>query len=572
MGGSYLRGCGPAWRRRLQHGWLFVRSLAALVSAVICWLGIWEIFELHLWPKSVGRDFAYVFVGAALMCVCGTFLSNCGIYEADDGSAAREEATQAAMVRAAEIDQDDDQITKQHHAEERCRTRSRTDSHSHSGSGSRRMSNADRGLGLRAIGSNGSEMELDQLCQSSDVITSGSIRSSADPGHPRAAPVAPSPHGCEAPHSPRPSHSNLERRSSRSELLAEEEDVGASASASPSYAGACLYLLTRLCSWRDLVRVYIASFVSLLASIAFWTGAYNLLLEFFFLVAGYRAALAYSLNLLIGWALMWLTGTLFEQAGLEETKGSAEEEECVDSGVAMSAAAAAAAAASHLQSSSIPPPLHATSAPPSVRRAHVPTRVSSRVRVYIRAVLAVTGCMMFWLGASMLLEQLSALFYTATPAEGGGSSAALHCNECTESTPARNAIFIIIAIIIFLLTDTVRTKHRCRHFVQPALRRSDGPIGRLLTTCLFAVSCDSPHLASSLPTPRWPFMPASRRAFNRPRLLPPTRMRMHLSLCLDFAARPTFRIPTRCLLINIASMPAAFHVRTGVLVALQRWS
>jgi len=107
------------------------------------------------------------------------------------------------------------------------------------------------------------------------------------------------------------------------------------------------------------------------------------------------------------------------------------------------------------------------------------------VRVYIRAVLAVTGCMMFWLGASMLLEELSALFYTATPAEGGGSSAALHCHECTESTPARNAIFISVAIVIFLLTDTVRNESQRSHIAHTPERRphSDACCSRGSSLC-----------------------------------------------------------------------------------------
>jgi hypothetical protein len=168
-----------------------------------------------------------------------------------------------------------------------------------------------------------------------------------------------------------------------------------------------------------------------------------LLLEVFLWLANENETAAYTLNLVLGWALMWLTGTLFEQAGLDRGV------------VAPSAVSASASADAAGAPAVLPPP----DAPGSLQ----PYRSSfeKRVRVYVRATLAITGTMMFWLGASMLLEQASEVYYHDTsdkpvPQESSRESrTALHCHECTESTPTRNAVFVLLGLALFVVTDTM---------------------------------------------------------------------------------------------------------------------
>lgn len=85
-------------------------------------------------------------------------------------------------------------------------------------------------------------------------------------------------------------------------------------------------------------------------------------------------------------------------------------------------------------------------------------KCSSRTLVYTRATLAITGCMMFWLGASMLLEELSQIYYKRSgdhTAEDHADDSTLHCDACTESTPTRNGVFILLGLAFFLATGTV---------------------------------------------------------------------------------------------------------------------
>lgn len=162
-----------------------------------------------------------------------------------------------------------------------------------------------------------------------------------------------------------------------------------------------------------------------------------MLLEFFLLVSASKDWLAYTLNLVIGWALMWATGTLFEQAGLTE-----EETEPLESKPPTSPHVVAgeepAVAPAPPKKSCLPPRLH----------------------VYVRASLAITGCMMFWLGASMLLEIWSNVYYVSPTDDSArppdeSTNGVLHCNDCTDSTPARNGIFILLGLFMFVITDTM---------------------------------------------------------------------------------------------------------------------
>jgi hypothetical protein len=438
-------------RRTLKHIWLFIRSAVALVSAIICWLGVWEIFDLYLWERSIARDILYVINSGIILCICDTYLPNCGIYEESSGAAAAEAAAQAAIVRAVEEETETEAEAAEHaiiRAKLNERARSRESSRRASREGSGRTSRSasiieDRGMadGIN-IDMNDSEdgrsvmIELSPPAPSSrdDLVIGSSI-------------------------SPPPLHSS---DSGEEELLRSNSNQ--------SYFRACSFLLSQLCSWRVFFKVYVSSIVSLLSSICFWTGAYNLLLALFLLISHHDQTLAYTLNLVIGWALMWSTGTLFEQAGLSEEEGT-------------------------VPSASSPLSPEELALVESERR-----KWTSRLLVYIRATIAITGCMMFWLGASMLLEQLSQIYYdesdTSAPSDPATQSA-LHCNECTESTPTRNGVFVLLGMCFFLLTGTVAIHAGVEDSIQssPPLEGNNAGIS------VSSVSVSAPSAAVSLVTP-----------------------------------------------------------------------
>ena len=94
---------------------------------------------------------------------------------------------------------------------------------------------------------------------------------------------------------------------SRHRMSEEADDHAVAEFTSESYSRACIYLITQLCHWREFFLVYVVSLISLMVSIGFWTGSYNLLLSLFMWVTMDHAWLAYALSLLVGWALMWAT-------------------------------------------------------------------------------------------------------------------------------------------------------------------------------------------------------------------------------------------------------------------------
>jgi hypothetical protein len=404
---------------------------------------------MYLWQKTITRDVLYVVVSALVMFVCGTYLPNCGIYEQESAAALAEEAQQKSIVRAIQAETETDEEARQNAiirdavtlaVEAQARRRN---SRSNSINGSRRSSNSRRGSGSHSISidpsmdSGGGMIELSPPSVVSEA--------KAD-GPPSALMLAT---GAVSSSLASTSTSASASGSAEAEEYDDSESLNAQGTRSPrsggrgdSYMRACSFLLGYLCSWRLFFRVYVASLVSLAASICFWTGAYNLLLEVFLWLANENETAAYTLNLVLGWALMWLTGTLFEQAGL-------------DRGVVAPSAVPASAAAAAGAPAILPPP----DAPGSLQPYH--SSFEKRVRVYVRATLAITGTMMFWLGASMLLEQASEVYYHDTsdkpvPQESSRESrTALHCHECTESTPTRNAVFVLLGLALFVVTDTM---------------------------------------------------------------------------------------------------------------------
>jgi hypothetical protein len=213
-------------KRAIKHIWIFIKSACALISAIICWLGLWEIFDLYLFKKTVLRDCLYVIVCAIIMGMTSTYLPNCGIYEDDK---AQIDAQEAAIASADEWE--------------------------------------------TTLGASPDDA-FSPTMSPSPPVASGEDASSAPVGSSHGGVVAhdsdrliemtPSPSGVGLP----VSNSDLSI-----DLRNQPEDVDAmlvAESRTESYSRACWFLSTQLCTLDVFVRVYCCSIVALFASIGFW--------------------------------------------------------------------------------------------------------------------------------------------------------------------------------------------------------------------------------------------------------------------------------------------------------------
>jgi len=388
-------------QRAGKHVFLFTKSVVALVSAILCWLGVWELLDLYLLPRSITRDVLYVLISAVVMCLCGTYLPNCGVWPHERRmNVLTSEAIDLAQPSPIFVE-DMEELENERREKER-----------RANGGEVQQGNETANNNTHAHHPGLHDGALVGLTNEAENDRESRIKLPKPP--PTMADI-------DALHAPVTalSDAHIPLTSPIADSGAASSDCSDTSTRVVSYWRALAFLICDLCNWHVVLDVYVASLLSLLASICFWTGSYNLILALSLFLCDQDETAAYVLNTIIGWILMWLTGTLYDQAGLLDE----ERESSIGS---------------------------STSAFISLRLI-----LPLVVRLYIRATIAIVGSMCFWLGETMLVEQLSTIYYERTHDHPPTSDISRQCQECIDSTPTRNAIFIILGLLIFKLTDTM---------------------------------------------------------------------------------------------------------------------
>eukprot|EP01006_Ploeotia_vitrea_P020066 TRINITY_DN52310_c0_g1_i2.p3 TRINITY_DN52310_c0_g1~~TRINITY_DN52310_c0_g1_i2.p3 ORF type:complete len:161 (-),score=76.90 TRINITY_DN52310_c0_g1_i2:196-678(-) len=71
-----------SWRVRAT---LVYRAVAAIVGSIFVWVGVWNVFEVHLFPENTWvRDWLYFIVGILMTVGTGTFYTNAGLQVNND--------------------------------------------------------------------------------------------------------------------------------------------------------------------------------------------------------------------------------------------------------------------------------------------------------------------------------------------------------------------------------------------------------------------------------------------------------------------------------------------------------
>jgi len=58
---------------------LVARAVLALASAILVWKALWNLFDIYIVPTTAGREIVYCVIGAFLLVITGTFISNSGV-------------------------------------------------------------------------------------------------------------------------------------------------------------------------------------------------------------------------------------------------------------------------------------------------------------------------------------------------------------------------------------------------------------------------------------------------------------------------------------------------------------